>query len=140
MTTALVASPYGRDTSASDRIYPGRISTGVQLVGEALYRRFCTTKGRLEYDPEYGFALVTWLQSNAPTDANLLALRSQMTAEALKDERIDDVVVTITPSRAGPAVSLAIGIDVTLDTGEAFTLSLNVADVTLELLGISEAA
>lgn len=142
MTTPLTAPPYGQDTTATDRVYYGQLSSGAQLVGEALYRRLITPTGMLEDDPEYGFAIFTYLQRSGPSPAtaDLLALRSRITRECLKDERVEDVVVTLTPTTSGPTFSADIKIDVTLDDSTTFTLALNVNDVTLALLGISEAS
>jgi len=138
MTTPLVSPPYGQDTAATTRVFFGQISSGAQLVGEAMFRRFITETGTLEYDQDYGFNVAGALLSAGPNPsiASLMALRSRMTREALKDERVDDVVVTITQNANGATLSLDIEIDVTLDTGDTFTLSLNVNDVTTTLLGI----
>lgn len=140
MSIALVAPPFGRDTTCTDRMQFGRMSSGYILVGEALFRRLNSEPGSLEYDPDYGFNVVSWFMSTPnPSLADVMALRSRITRECQKDERVDDVVVTINTTQSGPTVSLDISIVVTLvdDASTTFTLALNVADVTLTLLGIT---
>ena len=36
MTTPITSPPYGRDTSATTRIYYGRLVTGGELLAEAI--------------------------------------------------------------------------------------------------------
>lgn len=140
MTLALVSPPFGQDVTATDRVYYGRISSGAQLVGEALFRRLTTETGSLEDDPTYGFSIASWLLGSGPAlgTSSVLALRSRISHECLKDERVDDVDVTINPTITGPTVALDIQIKVTLSSGTSFTLAINVSEVTTTLLGIAD--
>jgi hypothetical protein len=140
MTQSLPGGLYGQDTSATDTVKYGRLSSGVRLVGEAIYRRFISTRGTLRSDLNYGLNIIEWLQSNDPTLGNVLSLQSEMRSEALKDERLDDATVTVIQSTAGAGKSLTIEIDCVLSAGPTFTMTILVSQVTAELLGISEAA
>lgn len=137
MTTALKAPPYGRDTSATTCVHYGVISSGVRLVAESLLRRYMSRRGKLISDPNYGLDLVEWVQTNDLNGRNELALQSEMYAEAKKDERIDDVTITVTSILNNAIKSIAIRLDVTLDNGDTFTLALSVNDVTVELIELS---
>lgn len=69
--------------------------TGRRAIAEAIARRWTTPRGRLGYDPDYGFDVTEYL--NDDVDVRTLALiRSMMIAEAKKDERVLDVSLTIT--------------------------------------------
>ncbi len=132
MTTAIVATPYGRDTSATDRIRPGRIVTGGVLLGEALYRRYTTQRGTLLDDLNYGLPIAQWL--NAAFTPDLLAsIPGQIRNEGLKDRRIDSIDVTVAKVNARE-------IDITIEgfgaQGETFALVLHVDDVTVALLSL----
>lgn len=135
MTTALVAQPYGRDTSATTRVFYGRMSSGALLVGEAAFRRL--SSDWLEYDPTYGYNLANEL--GADFDAVKLALiPGKIEAQLLLDERIDSVDVDIVQTRGSASnIALEITIDATLDDGTSFTLVLSVNDVTVELLELT---
>lgn len=137
MTTPIKFPPYGRDTSATTCVHYGIMSSGVRLVAESLLRRYMSRRGMLRSDPSYGLDLVEWLQSNNLNGRNELALQSEMYSEAKKDERIDDVVVTVRSTTVNAVQSMAISVDVTLDTGDTFTLALSVNDVTVELIELS---
>lgn len=77
--------------------------TGRRAIAEAVVRRWTTPRGRLGYDPDYGFDVRQYL--NDDVDARTLALiRSGMVAEAKKDERVLDVDVTITPPADGSGI------------------------------------
>lgn len=86
---------YGQDVSTfPDFDDTGRTISEKRAVAECLLRRYTTPNGWLDYDPSFGLDLRDLL--NEDLDANDMR-RIQVLAklEALKDERIDDVEVTV---------------------------------------------
>ncbi len=132
---------FGRDIACTDSIRTGRFSTGVRLVAEACYRRLVTPRGSLrggEKEADYGFDLSTMI-GTTNTKALAVALPGMISSELLKDERLAAVSVTVSQTVDGPAVGFDVRIEGTTDEGP-FTLVLAVSQVTVELLGITEAA
>lgn len=135
MTTPLVSPPYGRDTSCTDRLYPGRVVSGGVLLGEALYRRFRSEREQLQDDADYGLSMDTWLGAAAQPDL-IASIPGQLQAEAAKDKRIDEITVTMIKERIGdsPGIGLTIVIEGTGVEGETFEFAVHINDVTVELL------
>ena len=142
MIAAANDNAFGRDISCTTSLRTGRYATGVRLVAEAIFRRLITPRGMLrggEEEANYGIDLQDLVGSSVDpaTDADRLA--GQIKAEAMKDERVDDCTVTLLATSSGPAISYQITIDAV--TGEGpFTLVLAASAVTVEILGIKEAA
>lgn len=132
--TAIVATPYGRDTYAADRIVPGRIATGGQLLGLALYRRYKTPRGTLLDDLNYGLPIAQW--QNAPFTRDLVAsIPGQLRNEGLKDPRIDSLDITVAETTTSGVIrAITITINGVGAQGETFDLVMHVDDVTVELL------
>lgn len=134
-----MASNFGRDISCTRGLRTGRFVTGPRLVAEALYRRLTTPRGTLRGGPDeanYGIDL-TELVGSAATKRDAAALPGRIQAEALKDERIERVNVTVTQSVEGPSVAFAILIEAETSEGP-FELQLLVSEVTVQLLNISD--
>lgn len=128
---------FGTDTSCLTGLRTGRFASGPRLVAESLFRRFRTTQGTLrggEAEQNFGFNLADLIGS-VQTPSDQAALPGRVEAEALKDERVDTVTVTMLQAQVGPGLSWTIGIEG--DTAEGpFSLVLAVSAVTVEVLGI----
>lgn len=123
-----LTSVFGRDTSCTDRLRPGRVVSGKRLVAEAVYRRLTTTRGTLLYDPNYGLALVDLLGAEI-TPNQEAALPSRIKNELMKDGRIEDVRVSL--SKSGAAYTVEIEVEC---AAGPFDLVLSVSDLTTEIL------
>lgn len=110
-------------------------------MAEASYRRITTPRGMLrggEDEANYGIDLAD-LVGSAATPSLSASLPGRIRAEIEKDERIAAVSVTLLETRLGPSVSYAITIRADTEEGP-FTLQVEASAVTVELLGITEAA
>lgn len=136
MATELTSPPFGRDTSATDRINYGRIVTAGELLAEAAYRRLTTVRGTLLDDLSYGLCVSLWLGRDVD-DSEIASYPGQIESELMKDPRLASVAITVTPTRGDSGrVELDIDIDGFGANRETFELSLHVNDVTVEILGI----
>lgn len=90
-------------------------SSGVQKVAEAIVGRLVD---RLWYDPDYGVDLLTKLKTYNPINYPYLA--SECEREILKDDRIEDVTVTINYDENIKHVSVIV--NGVVATGETFDL------------------
>lgn len=102
--------------------------SGRRGLAQALARRLTTPAGALLDDPDYGYD--TRLLVNAPFNSAFVEAR--IAAECLKDERVDDVEVTVAFDSATQTVMIAIV--VTPSGDDAFPLTLNVSNLNVELL------
>lgn len=128
----------GRDTSCTTSLRTGRFSTGARLLAEADYRRLTTPRGTLrggEEEKNYGLDLTEKIGSVA-TKSDAAALGGQIRSELMKDDRHDEVTVTVVRSVSGPAESWEVTIEGKSGAGP-FSLVLLASAVTVELLGIS---
>lgn len=90
------ALSYGQDTScAFDFRSDFGVSSGRQLLVEAVIRRLTTARGGLLDDPDYGLALETLLNSGR-TVQEMNSIADRVRAEVLKDPRFTDCAVTVT--------------------------------------------
>lgn len=126
---------FGRDISCTASIRPGQFSSGVRLVGEAVYRRLTTPRGTLrggEEEQDYGLDLSELVGSVSSVD-DALAIQGRIENEILKDERIEEATAIATIVDKRPGISLDVVIEA--ETGEGpFSLNLRVSEVTVELL------
>jgi len=132
-----MAVDFGRDTSCPGSLRTGRYASGVRLVAEAAYRRLITPRGSLrggEEEQNYGFDLADVVGS-ASTPSAVASLPARIRNELMKDERIDDVEVTVVASTTGPATTWAITVQGYTGIGP-FRLVLAVSDVTVALVGL----
>lgn len=131
---------FGTDLACvTDITAEGFTVTGPRLLAEALVRRWMTPRGMLLDDPDYG----TDLRENINEGVDELALvrmRSELRAEACKDERVLDVTVTsttLTTSKTGEVtVTFTVAVDVV--DGSAFDLVVAISSVTVALLKVEE--
>jgi hypothetical protein len=139
-----MAAGFGTDLWCYDRPITGRLASGVELVAQAIYRRLTTARGTLRDGDDgqvYGTDVSDFVGMVGPDNA-VDALPDVVVAEILKDDRVEraDVRAAITRESTGLA-TIDIEIDAVLrDSGESFTLTLAVSDVSVALLGVETAA
>lgn len=129
---------YGRDTSCTTGLQTGRYATGLRLVAEAVFRRLSTPRGMLQgglEEENYGLDL-TSLIGSAATAADAAGLPSRISAELLKDERIESATVTVTPTHDGPRTIWDV-VALCVASEGSFELQLAVTDVSVQLLQIT---
>jgi hypothetical protein len=135
-----MSTGFGTDTWCTDQIFTGRMASGAELVAQAIYRRLTTARGTLRDGDDgqvYGTDVSDFVGMVGPDDA-VDALPDVVVAEILKDDRVEraDVTASIVRDSAGLA-TVTIVVDAVLrDSGETFTLTLAVGDVTTALLGL----
>ncbi len=120
---------YGTDFDAFDDITRDwAIATETHGVAQAVARRYITPRGGNPWDPAYGYSLVLLVSSSAsPANAEI-----DIAAEARKDERVAQCVVSITVI----GDSWEVLINCTLLDGGTFSLTLLVSKLTVELLKV----
>ena len=118
---------YGNDTeSETDLTFARRQVTGSIMMAQTIARRMQTPRGSLFYDSEYGYDLRQFLRGTTPSTS---VINGQVENEALKDERVQDV--TVESAFDGGTLTVSI---VGFGSEGPFDLTLNVSDVTVELL------
>lgn len=121
---------YGSDISyeGGDMALDMRSSSGLQALGEALYRRLITRHGSWLVDRDYGYELASELNEAAPDVAKIgLRLESEFT----KDERIESATATVTFDEVSETLTAAVECETALGP---FQFTINASDLTVELL------
>ena len=125
---------YGSDFSATNDITPDwKFLEGTRneviAVQQAVYRRLSTPRGGNPFDPSYGYDLRALVASTMrPSDVAVA-----VAAECRKDERILDAKTKIT---VVDSKRWNVQINITLVNGDSFTLTLDVSQVTVQLLNV----
>ncbi len=116
----------------TDLTIPSTIASGKRVVAEAVCRRWQTPRGTLVDDPNYGLALVDYINDDlSPTD--LAQLQHDAASEAEKDERVLSCDVSIVLTKAGVLI-----IDGTINTAEGpFQLVVSISNLTVTLLQVA---
>ena len=130
---------FGRDISCTKGLRTGRFVTGTRLLAEAIYRRLTTPRGTLlggEEEAFYGLDLADLIGST-DTDSDAKTLPGRIRNELSKDERVEDVQVSVEEIEDGPARAFRIVIDVKSAAGP-FSLQLAASAVSIDILGITE--
>jgi hypothetical protein len=132
---------YGSDTWCTDTLVPGRYAYGAVLVGQALYRRLITPRGKLQGGDEesaYGFDVAGYIGAVGYPKA-LLALPGLVRGELMKDDRVSDIQVTATQVvAADKSVSITLVIKVQLTDGsQAFALTLSVDQEAAQIVSLA---
>jgi phage baseplate assembly protein W len=123
---------FGTEVSCiSDFAADGRTVTGNAVVGEAIARRLSTPRGRLIDDPNYGFDLTAYVFDDM-TARDIAALCAGATAEALKDERVQDAAVQAVLAKG----LLTVTVSITTALGP-FRLVLAVTAVSFAVLSVT---
>ena len=121
---------FGSDLAGTTDLFADmRETSGLALLGDALYRRLITPRGRLLDDPNYGYDLTQWI--NADVDASDIdQMQQNIRAECLKDQRVLSATATTNLTNADV---LVITIAVTTALGP-FSLVLAVSAVGVTVL------
>jgi len=131
----------GRDTYCLDHLQPGRFARGVQLVAQRCYRRLITPPGTLrggEDEADFGMDLAGFIGATEERDlASMLPVRVKN--ELMKDPVVESVKVTAERTSSGGRVSYTMTISVQSAEGD-FDLLVGVSEVSVEMLGVREAA
>ena len=120
-------------------LQPGRNLTGRAALAASIWRRLTTPRGTLQGGQEelaFGYDLRRLL--GAPSsNANPARLATIVESEVAKDERVAAVAATVTSTRSADArvvVSIRVEI-VPADDSGVFALTLDVSDVSVDLIG-----
>lgn len=105
--------------------------SGRTLLAQALARRLQTPRGGLIDDPDYGFDVTAYIDDDL-TDREIARIRTGISAECVKDERVSSVTVTTTFAKS----TLVIAIDV-VDLQGPFRLVLAATSVTISILKVA---
>lgn len=123
----------GTDLSCLEDLSPTMAEvSGRTCLAQAVARRLLTPRGRLIYDPNYGYDLEQFLNDDlGPGDLAKIAANIQN--EALKDERV------LTATAAVVVQNKALIVTLTIDDGDGpFTFVLPVSLVTVQLLQVAQ--
>lgn len=135
---------YGTDTWMYDELRTGRMATGVELLAQACYRRLTTPRGTLDDGDDgavYGLDLAGFIGSSTPQNAEA-TIPPLVEAELLKDDRLASVeasATAVTDSAGLTAITLDVLVTPFDEAISAFTLTLAVSAVTVEILGVTPA-
>jgi hypothetical protein len=100
--------------------------SGRRALIEAVARRLVTPRGALWYDPAYGYDLRQFLNGIASSPSQIVA---GVTEQAEADERVIGSQASAT--FVGNTLTVKVAL---LDSSGPFTFTLNVSQVTVELL------
>lgn len=143
LETRIVADPvepfgYGSDVSCEADVDAGvaEIPGSDPLVlAQALVRRLDTPRGSLPDDAGYGISLRSYLSAGTTT-TELQRLAGVIRNELVKDDRVESLSVTVTPSTTGDTLAVLLSIT-PADVGISFTMTLAVSSGAVLLEAIS---
>lgn len=122
---------YGSDIESSLGLDPSfALVTGRRAVAQALVRRYGTPRGGLFYDPEYGFDLRLFVNSNV-TEAMLFQISSGAEAEAVKDQRV--LSCSVSAAFDAPTETLRVTVSAVSQFGP-FSLVLGIDSATVAII------
>lgn len=147
LLTQLVPFPqppfgYGSDISGSTDIDPtmAEVSGDSTLaLSQALVRRLDCPRGQLPDDPNYGIGLRQMLNTGV-TDQDVLQLAGQIKVELSKDDRVDAITVSVTPSSDARTLTIRLAITPIDRNVGVFQLTLNASSARLLIEEIRSAA
>ncbi len=106
--------------------------SGFRVVGESIYRRWITPRGRLIGYPDYGTDLTQFINDDM-SKRDIAAMNASLQAEALKDERVTGATVTSTLANDGTLTIVGV-----FDTGQGpFTLTIAASEVSVKILELA---
>lgn len=142
MTTVIPNTDYGltlamvrnANNTGLDIDITGRLEDDpIVAMENAIIARFTTLKGSIPEYPEYGEDLRRWLEDEIDKQ-KMLSSQRLIVEQLLLDERIADAKASLTYNQSTSI--LLVKIEVELVTGEVFSRTLKVTDVTLEILAM----
>lgn len=135
LLTREVATPvapfgYGADISCTTDLEESMpdVDDPKTILAQALVRRLDCPRGALPDDPDYGIDLRSALNRGL-TQAEVRSIEGSIRSELTKDDRVDTVGVTVTPSPTGESLAIALQVrprDATV--GGPFALVLALTD------------
>ncbi len=128
-----MAVDFGNELSCTNDVAgDSRMVSGFRVVGEAIFRRWITPRGRLIGYPNYGYDITQHLNDDM-SQREIVGMCAGLQAEAVKDERVTDATVTASIDSAG--LLTVVG---AIDTGNGpFTLTVAASKVSVELLSVT---
>jgi hypothetical protein len=126
---------HGIDFSCITDITPALdIVHGRESLAQAIARRTTSDPGDMFGLPDYGRNVERWLNTSHPQD--LSALNSEMTAEALLDERVLDAAVdaVLTSAEFDEASSTIENTIRLVDENGPFELTISIDNVTTDVI------
>ena len=133
---------YGSDLSCASDLDPSmaEVDGGTTLaLAQALARRLDTPRGSLPDDKNYGISLRSYLNRGV-VDADLRSLGGQIKGELLKDDRVDQLTVIVTPNAVGSRLSVSLLVTPVGSRLGPFTLTLAATDAAVLIEEIQAAA
>ena len=129
---------YGTDIWCETDLHPRMLEVdgfATLALAQALVRRLDCPRGQLLDDPDYGLDIRGMLNRGL-TAAELRAMPGQIRSELEKDDRVDQVVVTLSPSSTGSSLLIKVAVSAVDSRLGDFALTLNAssAEVLLEEL------
>lgn len=127
-----MADIFGSDIACVFELDPGfRETTGNQMLGEAIARRWITPRGGILLDPNYGFDLNDYLDADV-TAQDIARIQNSLEVEALKDQRIINATVQVSILNG----NLVVNASLTTANGP-FTLVVSVNNLNTTLLQVT---
>ena len=127
---------YGSDISCAYDVDPSAAEvTGTLLLAQAIVRRLDTPRGSLPDDKGYGISLRSMLNAGV-TSQDIASMAGRISNEVKKDDRVDNVLTTVTPSATGDTLSVVLLVT-PVDSAEEFTMTLAVTSGATLLEAIS---
>lgn len=134
---------YGRDLSCvydCDEQLTEVDPQSSDAIVEALIRRLITSRGSLVDDENYGLDIRSYL-SKGMTPRQLQQVQDDVRVECLKDERVEDISVTVTTANTSAGLTMTLSLSVTPADPEikAFNFVFAVTDkgVLTKAIGVS---
>lgn len=127
-----MATDFGTDVSVYPDLDPAFSPlSGTRVLCEAIAKRLSTPHGALAYAPDYGSDIRAFLNAGL-TSSQVGALRAQIEAEVVKEERIQSCVAACSLDTRTQTLNVALTL--VADSGP-FVLVLGVTSITLSILG-----
>lgn len=132
LVNPVVNPGLGTDLSCvQDMDAAGAEVSGRTCLAQAIARRLSTPRGRLIYDPNYGYDLTGEINDDV-SPADIARITSNVNAECLKDERVVSTTVTATFANSTLVVTIVL-----TDGQGPFVLVLAVTSVSVSLLAVT---
>lgn len=132
---------YGTDISCESDIDPDAVDVDgatTLALAQAIARRLDTPRGSLPDDKNYGIDVRSYCNRGV-TDNEIQSLAGQIRGEVLKDDRVDALTVTVSPSTTGTTLSIVLAVRPVDAAIGGFTLTLAASSAAVLLQEIRAA-
>lgn len=126
---------YGSDLSCSSDLTPSMqevAGDSIAALSQAIVRRLDCPRGALPDDADYGLDLRSYVNRGTTAD-EIRGLAGAIRNEVTKDDRIDAVKVTLTPSPTGREIEVSLAVTPIDHRVGGFTLTLSATSSALLL-------